>query len=36
MRFVSPALVLIAALMLQTPAAHAAPMTFVGHLSGVE
>jgi hypothetical protein len=35
MRFVSPALVLIAALMLQTPAAHATPMTFVGYLSGL-
>jgi CHRD domain/PEP-CTERM motif len=35
MRFVSPALVLIAALMLQTQAAHATPMTFVGHLSGL-
>jgi CHRD domain-containing protein/PEP-CTERM motif-containing protein len=35
MRFVSPALVLIAALMLQTPAAYATPMTFVGHLSGL-
>ena len=35
MRFVSPALVLIAALMLQTPAAQATPMTFVGHLSGL-
>jgi hypothetical protein len=35
MRFASPALVLIAALMLQTPAALATPMTFVGHLSGL-
>jgi CHRD domain/PEP-CTERM motif len=35
MRFVSPALVLIAALTLQTPAAHATPITFVGHLSGL-
>jgi hypothetical protein len=35
MRFVSPALILIAALMLQTPAAHATPMTFVGHLSAL-
>ena len=35
MRIVSPALVLIAALMLQTPTAYATPMTFVGHLSGL-
>ena len=34
MRYLSPALVLIGALMLQAPAAHAVPMTFVGNLSG--
>jgi len=34
MRYISPALVLIGALMLQAPAAHAVPMTFVGNLSG--
>jgi hypothetical protein len=34
MRHVSPALVLIAALIFQAPAAHATPMTFVGNLSG--
>src|SRR5712671_2506421 len=34
MRYLSPALVLMGALMLQTPAAHAVPMTFVGNLSG--
>jgi hypothetical protein len=34
MRYVSPALVMVAALMLQAPAAHATPMTFVGNLSG--
>jgi hypothetical protein len=34
MRYFSPALVLMGALMLQTPAAHAVPMTFVGNLSG--
>src|SRR6266436_5328112 len=34
MRYLSPALVLMAALVLQTPAAHATPMTFVGNLSG--
>jgi hypothetical protein len=34
MRYFSPALVLIAALILQTPVAHAIPMTFVGNLSG--
>jgi hypothetical protein len=33
MRFVSLALVLTAALVLQTPAAHAVPMTFVGNLN---
>ena len=34
MRYVSPALVLVGALILQTPAANAIPMTFVGNLSG--
>ena len=34
MRYLSPALVLMGALMLQTPAAQATPMTFVGNLSG--
>jgi hypothetical protein len=34
MRYLSPALVLMGALMLQAPAAHAVPMTFVGNLSG--
>jgi len=34
MRYLSPALVLMGALMLQAPAAHATPMTFVGNLSG--
>jgi CHRD domain-containing protein/PEP-CTERM motif-containing protein len=34
MRYVSPALVLMGALILQAPAAHAIPMTFVGNLSG--
>src|ERR1700724_1094988 len=34
MRYFSPALVLIANLILQTPVAHAIPMTFVGNLSG--
>ena len=34
MKYVSPALVLLAALMLQAPAAHAVPMTFVANLSG--
>src|SRR5437660_3086669 len=34
MRYLSPALVLIGALILQAPAAHAVPMTFVGNLSG--
>ena len=34
MRYVSPALLLIAALMLPAPAAHAVPMTFVANLSG--
>src|SRR5712671_389287 len=34
MRYLSPALVLMGALMLQTPAAHAVPITFVGNLSG--
>src|SRR5437763_4975814 len=34
MRYLSPALVLIGALMMQAPAAHAVPMTFVGNLSG--
>ena len=33
MRYVSPALVLIAALMLPVPTAHAIPMTFVANLS---
>ncbi len=34
MRYLSPALVLMGALMLQAPTAHAVPMTFVGNLSG--
>src|SRR5205807_5301515 len=34
MRYLSPTLVLMGALMLQAPAAHAVPMTFVGNLSG--
>ncbi len=34
MRYFSPALVLMGALMLQAPAANATPMTFVGNLSG--
>src|SRR5437588_2993232 len=34
MRYLSPALVMVAALMLQAPAAQATPMTFVGNLSG--
>jgi len=34
MRYVSPALVLIAALMLQAPPAHAIPIVFQGTLSG--
>src|ERR1700730_14160645 len=34
MRYLSPALVLMGALILQTPAAQATPMTFVGNLSG--
>src|ERR1700730_13001718 len=34
MRYFSPALVLTAALILQTPVAHAIPMTFVANLSG--
>src|SRR5216684_8349924 len=34
MRYLSPALVLLGALMLQAPAANAIPMTFVGNLSG--
>ena len=34
MRYLSPALVLMGALILQAPAAHAVPMTFVGNLSG--
>jgi hypothetical protein len=34
MRYLSPALVLMGALMLQAPAARAVPMTFVGNLSG--
>jgi hypothetical protein len=34
MRYVPLALILTAALMLQAPAAHAMPMTFVGNLSG--
>src|SRR5262245_56920724 len=34
MRYVSPALVLMGALILQTPSANAIPMTFVGNLSG--
>src|ERR1700730_1041299 len=34
MRYVSPSSVLIANLILQTPVAHASPMTFVGNLSG--
>jgi hypothetical protein len=34
MKYVSPALVLLAALMLPAPAAHAVPMTFVANLSG--
>jgi hypothetical protein len=35
MRYLSPALVLMGALILQTPAAHATPMTFVGNLSAL-
>jgi len=34
MRYFSPALVLIAGLILQTPVAHAIPITFVANLSG--
>jgi hypothetical protein len=34
MRYVSPALVIMAALVLQTPAAHAVPMTFAANLTG--
>jgi hypothetical protein len=34
MRYFSPALVLVATLIGQTPVAHAIPMTFVGNLSG--
>jgi hypothetical protein len=34
MRYVSPALILLAALTFQAPAVHAVPMTFVGNLSG--
>ncbi len=34
MRYLSPALVLLGALMLQAPPANAIPMTFVGNLSG--
>jgi hypothetical protein len=34
MRYVSPALVIMAALMLQTPVAHAVPMTFAANLTG--
>ena len=34
MRYVSPALVLLATLAFQAPGAHAVPMTFVGNLSG--
>jgi hypothetical protein len=34
MRYLSPALVLMGALLLQAPAAYATPMTFVGNLSG--
>jgi hypothetical protein len=34
MRYLSPTLVLMGILMLQGPAAHATPMTFVGNLSG--
>jgi hypothetical protein len=34
MRFISLALILTATLMLQTPATHATPITFVGHLTG--
>jgi hypothetical protein len=34
MRYFSPALVLIAPLILQTPVAHAIPITFVANLSG--
>src|SRR5712691_8027790 len=34
MRYFSPALVLMGALMLQAPAVNATPMTFVGNLSG--
>lgn len=34
MRLLSPTLVLMGVLMLQAPAAHATPMTFVGNLSG--
>lgn len=33
MKYVSPALVMIAALMLQAPAAHSTPMTFVANLT---
>lgn len=34
MRYVSPALILLATLAFQAPAAHAIPMTFVGNLTG--
>jgi hypothetical protein len=34
MRYLSPALVMTAALMLHTPAAHAIPMTFAANLTG--
>jgi len=34
MRYVSLALAIVAALMLQTPAAHAIPMTFATNLTG--
>src|SRR5690348_2057334 len=34
MRYLSPALVLMGVLMLQAPAAHATPITFVANLSG--
>jgi hypothetical protein len=34
MRYVSPALILLATLAFQAPSAHAIPMTFVGNLTG--
>ena len=34
MRYVSPAMVMMAALMVPAPAAHADPITFIANLSG--